>query len=153
VNIVTDWGPQFMSHYCRAFWSLFGSSVSLFSGFLPQSNGQTVTVHLSHASCSSRARCYVCVCECACGRADASALINEPAIIIYTSCSSSDTLYILTTLSSPLSDRCLLFWMFGVPVFSPVRVRVGCAFQIRHGTSGALWIRHGTSGLLFTALI
>ncbi len=41
MNIVTDWGPQFMSHYCRAFWSLFGSSVSLFSGFLPQSNGQT----------------------------------------------------------------------------------------------------------------
>ncbi len=31
----------------------------------------------------------MCVCECACGRADASALINEPAIIIYTSCSSS----------------------------------------------------------------
>ncbi len=73
----------------------------------------------------------MCVCECACGRADASALINEPAIIIYTSCSSSDTLYILTTLSSPLSDRCLLSWTFGVPVFSPVRVRVGCAFQIR----------------------
>ncbi len=95
----------------------------------------------------------MCVCECACGRADASALINEPAIIIYTSCSSSDTLYILTTLSSPLSDRCLLSWTFGVPVFSPVRVRVGCAFQIRHGTSGALWIRHGTSELLFTALI
>ncbi len=22
MNIVTDWGPQFMSHYCRAFWSL-----------------------------------------------------------------------------------------------------------------------------------
>ncbi len=31
----------------------------------------------------------MCVCECACGRADASALINEPAIIIYSSCSSS----------------------------------------------------------------
>ncbi len=31
----------------------------------------------------------MCVCECVCGRADASALINEPAIIIYTSCSSS----------------------------------------------------------------
>ncbi len=31
----------------------------------------------------------MCVCECVCGRADASALINEPVIIIYTSCSSS----------------------------------------------------------------
>ncbi len=49
----------------------------------------------------------MCVCECVCGRADASALINEPAIIIYTSCSSLYHPYILTTLSSPLSDRCL----------------------------------------------
>ncbi len=53
------------------------------------------------------------------------------------------TLYILTTLSSPLSDRCLLSWMFGVPVFIPVRVLVGCTLRIHHGTSG----------LLFTALI
>ncbi len=45
VDIVTDQGPQFMSRYWRAFWSLFGSSVSLSSGFHPQSNGQTERVN------------------------------------------------------------------------------------------------------------
>ncbi len=45
VDIVTDRGPQFMSRYWRAFWSLFGSSVSLSSGFHPQSNGQTERVN------------------------------------------------------------------------------------------------------------
>uniref|UniRef100_A0A4W5P1G0 Integrase catalytic domain-containing protein n=1 Tax=Hucho hucho TaxID=62062 RepID=A0A4W5P1G0_9TELE len=41
VDIVSDRGPQFMSRYWKAFWSLLGSSVSLSSGFHPQSNGQT----------------------------------------------------------------------------------------------------------------
>jgi len=36
VDIVSDRGPQFMSRYWKAFWSLFGSSVSLSSGFHPQ---------------------------------------------------------------------------------------------------------------------
>lgn len=45
VDIVTDRGPQFMSRYWRAFWSLFGSSVDLSSGFHTQSNGQTECVN------------------------------------------------------------------------------------------------------------
>ncbi len=52
------------------------------------------------------------------------------------------TLYILTTLSSPLSDRCLLSWMLVFP----------SSFLFVFSWVCALRIRHGTSGLLFTAL-
>lgn len=41
----SDRGPQFSSRYWKAFWSLFKTSVSLSSGFHPQSNGQTERVN------------------------------------------------------------------------------------------------------------
>ena len=40
-DIVSDRGPQFTSCFWREFCSLLGASVSLSSGFHPQSNGQT----------------------------------------------------------------------------------------------------------------
>ena len=40
-NIVSDHGPQFISRFWRAFCTLLGTTVSLTSGFHPQSNGQT----------------------------------------------------------------------------------------------------------------
>ena len=40
-DIVSDRGPQFTSMFWREFCSLVGASVSLSSGFHPQSNGQT----------------------------------------------------------------------------------------------------------------
>ncbi|XP_070406069.1 uncharacterized protein [Nothobranchius furzeri] len=39
-DIVSDRGPQFISRFWKAFCSLLGSSVSLSSGYHPQSNGQ-----------------------------------------------------------------------------------------------------------------
>uniref|UniRef100_A0A3B5AAW4 Integrase catalytic domain-containing protein n=1 Tax=Stegastes partitus TaxID=144197 RepID=A0A3B5AAW4_9TELE len=41
VDIVSDRGPQFTSRVWRAFCSALGATVSLTSGFHPQSNGQT----------------------------------------------------------------------------------------------------------------
>ncbi len=40
-DIVSDRGPQFVAQFWRAFCSLFGSSVSLSSGYHPQTSGQT----------------------------------------------------------------------------------------------------------------
>ncbi|KAK3519568.1 hypothetical protein QTP86_034655 [Hemibagrus guttatus] len=40
-DIVSDRGPQFSSHFWRAFCQSLGASVSLSSGFHPESNGQT----------------------------------------------------------------------------------------------------------------
>uniref|UniRef100_A0A673AXB6 Integrase catalytic domain-containing protein n=1 Tax=Sphaeramia orbicularis TaxID=375764 RepID=A0A673AXB6_9TELE len=40
-DIVSDRGPQFVARFWRAFCSLIGASVSLSSGYHPQSNGQT----------------------------------------------------------------------------------------------------------------
>ena len=40
-NIVSEWGPQFTSIFWKDFGSLRGTSLSLSSGFHPQSNGQT----------------------------------------------------------------------------------------------------------------
>ncbi len=40
-NIVSDRGPQFMSCVWKAFYQLLGVTVSLFSGYHPQTNGQT----------------------------------------------------------------------------------------------------------------
>ena len=41
VDVVSDRGPQFTAGFWRAFCSLIGASVSLSSGFHPESNGQT----------------------------------------------------------------------------------------------------------------
>ncbi|KAL7872599.1 hypothetical protein SRHO_G00075820 [Serrasalmus rhombeus] len=43
-NLVSDWGPQFTSRFWKAFCWLMGASVSLSSGFHPESNGQTERV-------------------------------------------------------------------------------------------------------------
>ncbi|XP_061111878.1 desmoglein-2-like protein [Conger conger] len=40
-DVVSDRGPQFASRFWRAFCSLLGASVSLSSGFHPETNGQT----------------------------------------------------------------------------------------------------------------
>ncbi len=40
-DIVSDRGPQFISHVWKAFFCLLGVTVSLFSGYHPQTNGQT----------------------------------------------------------------------------------------------------------------
>ena len=40
-DIVSDPGPQFVSRFWRAFYSLLGVTVSLSSGYHPQTNGQT----------------------------------------------------------------------------------------------------------------
>ena len=40
-DIVSDRGPQFISRFWKAFCTLLGTTVSLTSGFHPQSNGQT----------------------------------------------------------------------------------------------------------------
>ena len=40
-DIITDRGPQFTSRFWRAFCRLLGTTVSLSSGFHPESNGQT----------------------------------------------------------------------------------------------------------------
>ncbi|KAI4884872.1 hypothetical protein NFI96_006131 [Prochilodus magdalenae] len=44
-DLVSDRGPQFTSRYWKAFCELMGASVSLSSGFHPQSNGQTERVN------------------------------------------------------------------------------------------------------------
>lgn len=41
MDVVSDRGPQFVSKFWREFCRLLGASVSLSSGFHPQSNGQT----------------------------------------------------------------------------------------------------------------
>lgn len=41
VNIVSDRGPQFTSRVWKVFYTAMGASVSLSSGFHPQTNGQT----------------------------------------------------------------------------------------------------------------
>ena len=40
-DVVSDWGPQFISQFWKAFCSLLGATVSLSSGYHPQSNGQS----------------------------------------------------------------------------------------------------------------
>ena len=40
-DVVSDRGPQFISKFWKAFCSLIGATVSLTSGYHPQSNGQT----------------------------------------------------------------------------------------------------------------
>ena len=40
-DLVSDRGPQFVARFWKAFWSHLGASVSLSSGYHPQSNGQT----------------------------------------------------------------------------------------------------------------
>lgn len=40
-DIVSDWGPQFISRFWKEFCSLLGATVSLSSGFHPQTNGQS----------------------------------------------------------------------------------------------------------------
>lgn len=40
-DVVSDRGPQFVSKFWKAFCSLIGATVSLSSGYHPQSNGQT----------------------------------------------------------------------------------------------------------------
>ena len=40
-DIVSDRGPQFTARFWKAFWTLIGTTISLSSGFHPQSNGQT----------------------------------------------------------------------------------------------------------------
>lgn len=44
-DIVSDRGPQFVAQFWRAFCSLIGSSVSLSSGYHPQTNGQTERIN------------------------------------------------------------------------------------------------------------
>lgn len=44
-DMVSDRGPQFTSQFWKAFGRLIGSSISLSSGFHPQSNGQTERVN------------------------------------------------------------------------------------------------------------
>ncbi|KAI4887348.1 hypothetical protein NFI96_002627 [Prochilodus magdalenae] len=44
-DLVSDRGPQFTSRYWKAFCELMGASVSLSSGFHPQSNGQAERVN------------------------------------------------------------------------------------------------------------
>ena len=39
-DIVSDWGPQFISQVWRAFCLALGTTVSLSSGYHPQTNGQ-----------------------------------------------------------------------------------------------------------------
>lgn len=44
-DVVSDRGPQFASCFWKAFWSLLNTSVSLSSGYHPESNGQTERVN------------------------------------------------------------------------------------------------------------
>ncbi len=41
IDVVSDRGPKFVSRFWREFCKLLGATVSLSSGFHPQSNGQT----------------------------------------------------------------------------------------------------------------
>ncbi len=41
MDVVSDRGPQFVSKFWREFCKLLGATVSLSSGFHPQTNGQT----------------------------------------------------------------------------------------------------------------
>ena len=67
-NIVSDRGPQFISHFWRAFCSLVGTTVSLTSGFHPQSNGQTKRAN----------QCLETVLRCLCANNPASWSIQLP---------------------------------------------------------------------------
>ncbi|KAK5913399.1 hypothetical protein CgunFtcFv8_007934 [Champsocephalus gunnari] len=55
-DIVSDRGPQFVSRFWREFCSLIGASVSLSSGYHPQSNGQTERLNQELETCL---RCLV----------------------------------------------------------------------------------------------
>ncbi|KAL7865117.1 hypothetical protein SRHO_G00103640 [Serrasalmus rhombeus] len=44
-DLVSDQGPQFISHFWKAFCWLMGASVSLYSSFHPESNSQTERVN------------------------------------------------------------------------------------------------------------
>ena len=44
-DLVSDRGPQFVARFWKAFWGNLGASVSLTSGYHPQSNGQTERVN------------------------------------------------------------------------------------------------------------
>ena len=50
-NIVSDRGPQFTAKFWKAFHTSLGTTVSLSSGFHPQSNGQTVPANQALLSC------------------------------------------------------------------------------------------------------
>lgn len=39
-DMVSDWGPQFITKVWKAFFTLLGVTLSLSSGYHPQSNGQ-----------------------------------------------------------------------------------------------------------------
>ena len=47
-DVVSDRGPQFASRFWKAFCSLLGATVSLTSGYHPQSNGQTEHLNQEH---------------------------------------------------------------------------------------------------------
>jgi len=55
-DVVSDRGPQFTSQFWKAFCSLIGATVSLSSGYHPQSNGQTERLNQELETCL---RCLV----------------------------------------------------------------------------------------------
>ncbi len=56
-HIVSDWGPQFISKVWKAFSTLLGVTVSLSSGYHPQSNGQTER-KIQEVGCFLRTFCH-----------------------------------------------------------------------------------------------
>ena len=56
LDVVSDRGPQFTAHFWRAFCKLLGASVSLSSGFHPETNGQT---ERTNQSLENTLRCMV----------------------------------------------------------------------------------------------
>ncbi len=54
---VSDWGPQFISKVWKAFFTLLGVTVSLSSGYHPQSNGQTER-KIQEVGCFLRTFCH-----------------------------------------------------------------------------------------------
>ncbi|KAL0188109.1 hypothetical protein M9458_015208, partial [Cirrhinus mrigala] len=56
-EIVSDWGPQFISHAWKAFFKLLGVSVNFSSGYHPQTNGQTER-KIQKLGCYLRAYCH-----------------------------------------------------------------------------------------------
>uniref|UniRef100_A0A3Q3E6M0 Integrase catalytic domain-containing protein n=2 Tax=Labrus bergylta TaxID=56723 RepID=A0A3Q3E6M0_9LABR len=55
-DVVSDRGPQFISKFWKAFCSLLGATVSLSSGYHPESNGQTERMNQELETCL---RCLV----------------------------------------------------------------------------------------------
>ncbi len=56
-HIVSDWGPQFISKVWKAFFTLLGVTVSLSSGYHPQSNGQ-MERKIQEVGCFLRTFCH-----------------------------------------------------------------------------------------------